>query len=77
MRGAGEGVDGFLLRGSHWYLLVRGRELPVRLRSYHFWWREFGVLTFVLPGGQVRRIAIMPDSMSEESFWRLSLALRA
>ena len=71
------GVQSFSHRDGQWQLMARGRSQSAELKSHHFFSRRVGVLTFELTSGSVYRVSLMPDSLSEESYRRLILALRA
>ena len=74
-RAGRDGVTGFAVRDGQWRLLRNGRSEPVDLVYWHFPWRRVGLLCFALPSGHRMRVSLFPDSLRDEDFRRLAVAL--
>lgn len=66
----------FYYRRGRWGVVVGGRAIPVEVVCSHFVLRRLGVVCFRTAEGCRYTVALLPDSLRDEEFRRLAIALR-
>lgn len=69
-------VRGFSLRDGQWYVFIEGKAIAAEPVWVHFATRRLGVIRFLTPAGDRYPVALLPDSLSDEEFRQLAVALR-